>query len=69
MVSDGGDPRGHDDGDVPVGSDVERRDALDLQFRAFLTSIADEQLYCAEDLARACDRMARELRRVDQIWR
>jgi hypothetical protein len=56
------DPRGHDDGDLAVGGAGERNDALDFMFRAFLTSIAGEGVYGGEDLAKACDRMARELR-------
>jgi hypothetical protein len=55
-------PRGHENGDVAIGSDADRSDALDFQFRAFLTSISEEGMHSADDLAAACDRMAWELR-------
>lgn len=61
MISD--DPRGHDDGDQPAGSDEDRERSLDLMFGAFLLSIAEEGMYGADDLADACDRAARILRR------
>ncbi len=65
-MSDGGDPRGHDDGDVFSGGLAERADALDFQFKAFLDSLANEEGYSIEALAGGCRRAIQYLRDASQ---
>ncbi len=54
------DPRGHDDGDLIVGSPEDnptaRDDALDFQFKGFLGSIAAEGGHSPDNLIAGCRR-------------
>jgi hypothetical protein len=59
------DPRGHDDGDVFVGTTAERDDALDFQFKAFLDDLAVTEGYSPiPELLAGCHRAIRYLRSI-----
>lgn len=55
------DPRGHDDGDMFVGSDAERAAALDFQFKVFLDDLAATEGYEIDGLIAGCRRAAQYL--------